>query len=73
MSNEVDHIATIAAVSEQEFNEKILIALEGWFDSAVTICGEFEFSEVKDWNQHEFKAYVDGDLSIITIQRSYLY
>ena len=73
LDNEGKHIATIAAVNEQELHEKVLTALEEEFDSEVIVSGEFDFSKIVNHDPNEFKAYVDGDLNMITIQQTWLY
>ena len=68
-----EHIATLFAETETQLHKKALIALEEHFDAEVTVCGEFEFDRIINCDPHEFKAVIDGEENIITIQQTWMY
>ena len=68
-----EHIATLFAETETQLHEKVFIALEEHFDAEVTVCGKFEFDRIINCDPHEFKAVINVDENIITIQQTWMY
>jgi len=73
LSLDREHIATVLSYNETELHEKVLIALREHFDAEVTVSGEFEFDSIINCNPLEFKAVIDGDMNLITIQQTWVY